>query len=1049
MQHPDSSSRLLALASLFKEEFSIDWMAELTDQRPSQILDVMEQGLKHGFLARKKLGIFYFTDRDKKNALSNYLSSHEKEYWHRRLAIFLFNTVQDDQNTAREIVAHLPYLSEGLEKAQIFLKLGDLKLKEYNTDEALQNYKKVLDNLFSIHTDEVDELFIETALKYSRLTMARHDTHQVMTLLQEAMARAVKKNRQEDLTLLKMHQAKNEWLSGRAKEAFLLFEESWAQARTIDNPALFRAASAFRIFFFYWQGRFKEAVSCYEQSVSEVERIPLSGFSVMATILAGYCYCMAGQITQGLGMLDAIHSQYRHKGDVYLSLYAEQAIANIFMVIGRLDESIELFEKILEEAEREHVDWVSYLSRFSLGWGYLQKGNFQKSRELVQAGFDQSRQVHINVTHSPILLYFCWAIETGQMPKFGNLNLELEIQRQIQSGNLYCQGVAYRYQAFFKEGQGASPKIVNQLLEQSLRYLEESGNQLEMGRTLVELSRRHRDQGHEKKASSTAREAFEILSSYDKSFYPEELNALIRDDRPKRENLLEEILKLSQKTATIRDGRELVQHIISTVNRITGAERGAIFLLRREGEGPMRLDLKASRNLTQEEIGSKNFRTSMKMIEDVARTGLGQIRNESSRTSLSSSAGIIRSCVCVPLIIHDKVNGVLYHDNRLLYNAFGDSDLEFLSYFAAQAAIALDNSQAYLEIQQESEKLREEKQYYEEEHQKSLHFDDFIGQSPAIGQVFSQVNQVAPTETTVVITGETGVGKDLVASRIHRLSRRADKPFIRVQCTTLPESLIPSELFGHEKGAFTGAVSRRIGRFELANGGTLFLDEIGDLSLEVQVRLLRVLQTKEFERVGGTKTIRSDFRLIAATNRDLETMVQNGQFRSDLYYRINIFPIKVPPLRERKEDIPLLAQYFLKRHGAKMNKKFNGLSKAIIDRLCQYNWPGNVREMENVIERGAIRSMEPDFQLPDLEIVPCQEVQETEVPTLKEAERRHIQRALQKTGWRVRGQGGAAELLDVLPSTLEFRMRKLGIKRPPEVTIKRNNRRYMVQSGQG
>jgi formate hydrogenlyase transcriptional activator len=1044
MNPQDSSTRLLALASLFKEEFSIDWLAELTDQRPSQILDVMEQRLKLGWLAQKRQGIYYFTNRDQKNALSNSFSSQEKEHWHRRLANFFFNMVQDDQNKVLEIAVHLPYLPEGLEKAQILLKLGDLKLKEYNTDEALQYYKKVLDKLFSIHTDEVDELFIETAIKYSRLTMARHDTQQVMTLLQEAMDRAIKKNKQEDLTLLKMHQAKNEWLSGRAKEAFLLFEESWAQARTIDNPALFRAASAFRIFFFYWQGRFKEAVSCYEQSVSEVERLPLSGFSVMATILAGYCYCTSGQITQGLGMLDAIRSQYRYKGDVYLSLYAEQAIANIFMVIGRLDESIELFEKILEEAKREHVDWVSYLSRFSLAWGYLLKGNIQKSQELVQAGFDQSREVRINVTHSPILLYFCWAIETGQMPKFNNLDLELEIQRQLESGNLYCQGVAYRYQALFKERQGTSPKIVIQLLEQSLKYLEESGNQLEMGRTLVELSRRHRDQSQEKKASSTARKAFEILSSYDKGFYPEELNSLIRYDRPRRENLLEEILKLSQETATIRDGRELVQHIISTVNRITGAERGAIFLLRKEGEGPIRLDLKASRNLTLEEIGSKIFRTSMKMIEDVARTGLGQIRNESSRTPLSYSAGAIRSCVCVPLIIHDKVNGVLYHDNRLLYNAFGDSDLEFLSYFAAQAAIALDNSQAYLEIQQESEKLREEKQYYEEEHQKILHFDDFIGQSQAIGQVFYQVNQVAPTETTVVITGETGVGKDLVASRIHRLSRRADKPFIRVQCSTLPETLIPSELFGHEKGAFTGAIGRRIGRFELADGGTLFLDEIGDLSLDVQVRLLRVLQTKEFERVGGAKTIHSDFRLIAATNRDLETMVQNGQFRSDLYYRVNIFPIKVPPLRERKEDIPLLARYFLKLHGAKMNKKFKVLSETIIDRLCQYNWPGNVRELENVIERGAIRSMEPDFQLPDLEIVPCKDEQETEVPTLKEGERRHIQRALQRTGWRVRGKGGAAELLDVQPSTLEFRMKKLGIKRPSEVVIKRTSRHYSI-----
>jgi transcriptional regulator with GAF, ATPase, and Fis domain len=309
------------------------------------------------------------------------------------------------------------------------------------------------------------------------------------------------------------------------------------------------------------------------------------------------------------------------------------------------------------------------------------------------------------------------------------------------------------------------------------------------------------------------------------------------------------------------------------------------------------------------------------------------------------------------------------------------------------------------------------------------------------------VEKVASTDTTVLITGETGVGKDLVASRIHHLSLRANKPFIRVQCTTLSENLIPSELFGHEKGAFTGAINRRFGRFELADGGTLFLDEVGDLSLDVQVRLLRVLQTKEFERVGGTKVIRSDFRLIAATNRDLETMVQNGQFRADLYYRINVFPIIVPPLRERKDDIPLLAHYFLKIHGTKMNKKFKEVPKSVMNQLLQYNWPGNVRELENVIERGVICSDEPNFQLQDLKVAPSKETQEIELTTLKEAECRLIQQALKKAGWRVRGKNGAAELLDVQPANFEFKMRKLGIKRPTGVVIRRSSGESEIPKG--
>jgi transcriptional regulator with GAF, ATPase, and Fis domain len=255
----------------------------------------------------------------------------------------------------------------------------------------------------------------------------------------------------------------------------------------------------------------------------------------------------------------------------------------------------------------------------------------------------------------------------------------------------------------------------------------------------------------------------------------------------------------------------------------------------------------------------------------------------------------------------------------------------------------------------------------------------------------------------------------------------------------LPESLIPSELFGHEKGAFTGATHRRIGRFELADGGTLFLDEIGDLPLEIQVRLLRVLQSREFERVGGSETLHSDFRLIAATNRNLEQLIQEGKFRDDLYYRINVFPIYVPSLRERIEDIPLLAYYFLKNYSRKMGKNFEKIPEGEMEKLLRYDWPGNVRELENIIERGAILSTPPDFQVPELHLRNPGVANPKNAVTLKENERGHILWALQRTGWKVRGSGGAAELLEIHPSTLEFRIKKLAIQRPLQRSSKNRN----------
>ncbi|MBU3916501.1 sigma 54-interacting transcriptional regulator, partial [bacterium] len=389
----------------------------------------------------------------------------------------------------------------------------------------------------------------------------------------------------------------------------------------------------------------------------------------------------------------------------------------------------------------------------------------------------------------------------------------------------------------------------------------------------------------------------------------------------------------------------------------------------------------------------------------------------------------IRSRICVPMILRNKIMGVLYNDNRLLSSAFKESDLELLSFFAAQATIALDNARAYHEIKQLNHRLNQEKEYYREEHTQSIKSNDIIGESPAIKQVLSQMEQVAQTEATALILGPTGVGKELIARGIHNHSVRKDKPFIRVHCAALPENLIPSELFGHEKGAFTGANNRRIGRFELADGGTLFLDEIGDIPPDIQVRLLRVLQTKEFERVGGSETLRSDFRLVTATNKNLENEVKEGRFRADLYYRLNVFPITVPPLKERIEDIPLLAEYFLEVYSAKMRKSFSGISTEELEKLMRYDWPGNVRELENVIERGTILSKGSVFKPPDLTVNDAYDTTQERDLSLQETEKRHILYVLNKTGWKIRGAGGAAEVLKIHPSTLHFRMKKLGINR--------------------
>ncbi len=357
--------------------------------------------------------------------------------------------------------------------------------------------------------------------------------------------------------------------------------------------------------------------------------------------------------------------------------------------------------------------------------------------------------------------------------------------------------------------------------------------------------------------------------------------------------------------------------------------------------------------------------------------------------------------------------------------------------------------------EQEGARLAAQNLYLQEEIKSVHNFDEIIGQSTALLESLDQVKRVAKTDTSVLITGETGTGKELIARAIHSVSHRHDKPLIKLNCAALPSALVESELFGHEKGAFSGAISRRVGRFELAHGGTIFLDEIGEVPLDVQVKLLRVLQEREFERVGGTDSIKVDVRVIAATNRNLLKAIREGKFREDLYYRLNVFPIALPPLRDRKGDVPLLVQFLVARFAARVGAPIESVGKATMERLEQYSWPGNIRELENVLERAVILSNGPTLEIePEVFAAATAERAAAADPlnplvgepdqltasggpesqpaeTLESNERNHIQATLEKTGWVIDGPHGAAKILAMHPNTLRSRMKKLGIARAP------------------
>ncbi|HKW66811.1 MAG TPA: sigma 54-interacting transcriptional regulator [Terriglobales bacterium] len=387
----------------------------------------------------------------------------------------------------------------------------------------------------------------------------------------------------------------------------------------------------------------------------------------------------------------------------------------------------------------------------------------------------------------------------------------------------------------------------------------------------------------------------------------------------------------------------------------------------------------------------------------------------------------VRCALWLPLIARNAALGTLSLAS-LREHAFGPEDVVLLSQVASQIAIALENALAFREIAQLKDKLAQEKIYLQEEIHSEYNFEEIVGESRALQTVLEQVETVAPTAATVLILGETGTGKELIARAIHNRSTRREQTFVKMSCAAIPTGLLESELFGHEKGAFTGAIMQKIGRLELAHKGTLFLDEVGDIPLELQPKLLRALQEREFERLGSTRTQQVDTRVVAATNQDLAQMVEEGTFRRDLYYRLNVFPVRIPPLRERPEDIPLLVRYFAQKFARTMNRQIEVIPSETMEALVNWEWPGNVRELEHMVERAVILSRGPVLNVPIAELQPTNG-EAKNLQRLDDAEREHILRVLREAGGVIGGPAGAASRLGLKRTTLHFKMKKLGITR--------------------
>ena len=509
---------------------------------------------------------------------------------------------------------------------------------------------------------------------------------------------------------------------------------------------------------------------------------------------------------------------------------------------------------------------------------------------------------------------------------------------------------------------------------------------------------------------------------------------------------LRTVIKAAQTISSEIVLANLLDKLIRIVIENAGAQKGFLILEKDNG-----LFIEAERSVEKEEgtvlnsipleANNRSTKLPLSIINYVKRTRESLLIADASKDHQFPNEEYIKinnpkSILCMPIIDKGSLIGILYLENNLISNAFRPERLEVIQILSAQSAISLQNARLYeelrkalLEVERLKNQLQAENIYLQEEIKLTHNFEEIITQNKEYKKMLASIEQVAPTTATVLILGESGTGKELLARAVHSSSKVAGKALVKVNCAALPENLIESELFGHEKGAFTGALTQRQGRFELADGGTIFLDEIGELPLALQSKLLRVLQEREFERLGNPRTIKVNVRVIAATNNDLEKAINKGAFREDLYYRLNVFPITSSPLRDRRDDIPLLAHHFCQKYSSLFGKDISGIPETVMKELQLYDWPGNVRELENIIERAVIISRGMKLQLGNLGFKSKGTTKSNKMMSFEDSQRSHILSILKLTNGKISGSNGAAQILDLNPKTLDSKMRKLGIKR--------------------
>ncbi len=1032
IEFSDSQWQFLAVLEALGEPVPIDLPGTVVPLPPGPMIDLLNRGEGLGLITRSGTDVFGLAVDLPKGIRKRLEKVNTKE----RLEEMLECMEANDLLCRLNPVATLSLFEragrhEKAARMEHDLSEDALQNRDYDTAmtflmQAVEHHSALLGRR------EVDLLFLSEVLLLSDLCFATgKGLVETPPLLEKAQTVADRLGDLRSRAMTELHLGRFFYFADRRSESFRALSRGVAEVERLGDRDILAKSAEFLGLFFFMQGRYAKAMEHFERAVHPVRHSGRQVLNPTSPFFLAYCASFLGHFHQAIGIMDSQWRRAESESEYGPETIYRALLGNILLMVRMKREGLFHCYGAIQKAAESNNALALYVARAGLSYFYFSEGRIREARDSFEQAYSEAiREGIVRQYGSPWVLEMLFEFHRLGYDPIPAFSYTSQVERAMKEPNVHLRGVAMRLQAREASTRGEAPKKIQALLDASREHLEESGDPTELGKTQLEMARLELSRDRKEEARSLARNAWQGFSGYAEELFPDDLRYLLEgkgripaeENAASVESVLQRFLDMMEALIPSPDITEMLTQAVGAINRFLGAERGGLFWFHgdRAQDPPT---LRAGVNLTEKEITSEAFRSNLDIVvQSFREKGPRVVRSKPSDQERKGYG--VRAILCLPVEVGGQRRGVLYHDNSYLDDCFDFIEGPVLVRLMGHVSLLIDRIWDYARLREE--KSREASGRLVES--ETSETGEIVAQSPVMLRLLRQAEQIARSDSIVLLLGETGVGKELLARKVHLASPRRNKPYVVIDVTTIPENLLESELFGHEKGAFTGADRQKLGRIEAANGGTLFLDEVAELPLSLQSKLLRVLEERAFVRIGGTRVLSSDFRLVTATNRDLAEEVAAGRFREDLYYRLNVVPLTLPPLRDRIEDLPILARHFLRLYVRRFGRSELELTRADEARLAGHRWPGNVRELRNVMERAALLSVgdSVEMNLPADSKSPSSHPFADD-PSMDEIQRRYIQHVLEKTGGRVSGPGGAAERLGMHRATLYHRMKKLGL----------------------